>query len=69
MGALQNEQRVLRAAIEAELATARSSCAATLESAQVNGSGLVLYAAAASLTHLCLCAPAAPRHVHVHAEC
>ena len=45
MGALQNEQRVLRAAVEAELANARSSCAATLESAQVGrGSSLLLHA-------------------------
>ena len=35
MGALHNEQRVLRSAVEAELASARSACAAALDSSQV----------------------------------
>ena len=36
MGALQNEQRVLRAAVEAELTSCKSACAAALDSSQAS---------------------------------
>ena len=35
MGGLQNEQRVMRSAIEAELSGARHACTSALEAAQV----------------------------------
>ena len=36
MSSLHNEQRVLRSAVEAELSSARSACAAAIDSAQVS---------------------------------